>query len=169
VDETNSENVHTTENTEEGKALNYETEFIEMRDKYTRLYAEFDNYRKRTNRERADLIKTATEELMKELLPVLDDFERAEKSVQNSNDNKAQVAEEALLILHKRLKSTLEKKGLKPMENSIGKNLDADLHEAITQVPAPDESLKDKIIDEIEKGYYLHDKIIRFARVIVGT
>ena len=133
-----------------------------------RLYAEFDNYRKRTNREKADLIKNAGEGLMKELLPVIDDFERAKKAAEQAED-KGKAYQEGFDIVFNRLMKTLEKRGLKAIEDPTGQPLDVDKHEAITQIPAPDESLKGKVIDQIEKGYYLNDKIIRFAKVVTGS
>lgn len=156
------------ENGEPGQetANKLEEELTEMKDKYLRLYSEFDNYKRRTSKERLDLLKTANQEMVVALLPVLDDFERARQSMQQAQDV-APVKEGVELIYNKFL-SLLQSKGLKPME-AKGIAFDADVHEAITQIPAPDDSLKGKVIDEVEKGYYLHDKVIRFAKVVIGA
>ena len=143
-----------------------QAELGEMKDKYLRLYSEFDNFRRRTAKERNDLLKTANQELMTALLPVLDDLERARNAMNEAKDVAA-VKEGVELVFHK-IDNTLQQKGLKPMQ-AVGEPFDADLHEAITQVPAPDESMKGKVIDEVEKGYFLHDKVIRFAKVVIGA
>lgn len=139
----------------------------EAEDRYLRLYAEFDNYRRRTAKERLDLISNATEELMVALLPVIDDFERALKNMDESKEDVKPVAEGVHLI-HKKFVRTLEEKGLRKMENPTGQVLDTDYHEAITSIPAPEEKLKGKIIDEVESGYLLRDRVIRYAKVVVG-
>jgi len=144
----------------------FEAELLEKDDKYLRLYAEFENYKRRTLAERIELFKTAGQEIMLAMIPVLDDFERALKAMENATDV-ASVKEGIDLVSHK-FKNTLVAKGLKPME-SIGQAFNADLHEAITNIPAPTEDLKDKVIDEVEKGYYLGDKVIRYAKVVVGA
>lgn len=141
-------------------------ELAEANDKYLRLYAEFDNYKRRTSKERIDLLQTAGKDVIVSLLPTLDDFERALKSMETASDVDA-VKEGILLVQHK-LKSTLLQKGLKEME-SKGNTFDPEIHEAITNIPAPSEELKGKVVDEIEKGYYLNDKVIRFAKVVVGN
>lgn len=141
-------------------------ELAEMKDKYLRLFAEFDNYKRRTSKERMDLLKTANQEMVVALLPVVDDFERARQAMQKTEDVTS-VKEGVDLINHK-LTSILQQKGLKPME-AVGTTFDPELHEAITQVPAPDESQKGKVIDEVEKGYLLNDKVIRFAKVVIGA
>ncbi len=135
-------------------------------DKYLRLYAEFDNFRRRTNKERAELLQTAGKEVIVSLLPLLDDFERAVRSMENATDINA--VKEGVVLVQNKLNNILSQKGLKPME-SIGHPFDAELHEAITNIPAPTDELKGKVIDEMEKGYYLNDKVIRFAKVIVGA
>lgn len=140
-------------------------EIQELKDKYLRHVAEFDNFRKRTAKERLELIQTAGKEVITALLPVVDDCDRAEKQLQNSND--AEAIKEGVQLVFNKLRSTLQSKGLKPMQ-SVGEAFDADQHEAITEIPAPNEALKGKILDEVEKGYYLNDKIIRFAKVVVG-
>jgi len=137
----------------------------EQKDQYLRLFAEFDNFKKRTAKERIDLFKTAGQDVIQSLLPVLDDFERAEKTIQTSKDIDA-VKEGIKLIQHK-LKTTLEQRGLQPVE-SIGKEFNVEEHEAVTEIPAPTEDLKGKVVDEVERGYKLNDKIIRYAKVIVG-
>lgn len=135
-------------------------------DKYLRLYAEFDNFRRRTTKERIDLLQTAGREIMVSLIPVLDDFERAAKAMETSTDVNA--VKEGVALIQNKLTGILTQKGLKPME-SIGQPFDADLHEAITNIPAPTDDMKGKVIDEMEKGYYLNDTVIRFAKVVVGA
>ena len=135
-------------------------------DKYLRLYAEFDNFRRRTIKEREEARKMEGKDVIVSLLPVLDDFERALRSMENANDI-VPVKEGVTLIQHK-LKNILSQKGLKEME-SIGEPFDPELHEAITNIPAPAEELKGKVMDEMEKGYFLNDKVVRFAKVIVGA
>jgi molecular chaperone GrpE len=140
-------------------------ELQEQKDKYIRLFAEFDNYRRRTAKENIEIRQTAGKEIIVSLLDVLDDCERAEKQLETSGDIQ-QFAEGSLLIFNK-LKKTLESKGVKPM-NSLNTDFDVEKHEAITEIPVPDKNKKGKVIDEIQKGYYLNDKIIRFAKVVVG-
>lgn len=142
-----------------------QAELEEQKDKYVRLFAEFDNYKRRTSKERVELIQTAGRELMTALLDVLDDCDRAEKQV-NKSDDPTQIREGVQLVFHK-LRQTLTAKGLKPME-SIHTEFDVEKHEAITEIPAPTPDLANKVIDEVQKGYYLNDKIIRFAKVVVG-
>ena len=142
------------------------TEATEWQNKYLRLYAEFDNFKRRTSKERLELLQIAGKDVISDLLPVLDDFESAQKSIETATDVVA-VKEGVTLVQHK-LKSILNQKGLKEME-SIGKEFDADLHEGITSIPAPSADLKGKVIDELEKGYLLNDKVIRFAKVIIGA
>ncbi|PTX17971.1 molecular chaperone GrpE [Pontibacter mucosus] len=142
-------------------------ELAEMKDKFIRLMAEFENFRRRTAKERLDLIKTAAEDVMTDLLPVLDDMDRASQSVESAKDVEA-VAQGLELVFHK-LKSVTIQKGLKPMETKAGDEFDSDLHEAVTQIPAPSEELKGKIVDVIEKGYTLNEKVIRFAKVVIGA
>jgi len=135
-------------------------------DKYLRLYSEFDNYRKRTAKERIDLSKTAAEDLIVNLLPVLDDFERALKAIDSKD--KASGLHEGVELIYSKLQNILALKGLKPME-SIGNVFDPELHEAIAQMPAPDGDNKGKVFDEVQKGYYLYDKVIRYAKVVVAN
>jgi molecular chaperone GrpE len=140
-------------------------ELQEQKDKYLRLFAEFDNFRKRSARENLDLRSTAGKEVITSLLDVLDDCDRAEKQLQES-ENIDQVKEGVQLVFSK-LRSTLQAKGLKAM-TSINTDFDVEKHEAITELPVQDSSLRGKVIDEVQKGYYLNDKLIRFAKVVVG-
>src|ERR1700742_1665270 len=140
-------------------------ELQEQKDNCLRLFAEFDNFRKRSARENLELRQTAGKEVIVSLLDVLDDCDRAEKQLQSTNDI-AQIKEGVQLVFSK-LRSTLQAKGLKPMQ-SVNTDFDVEKHEAITEVPAPSPALKGKVIDEVQKGYYLNDKIIRHARVVVG-
>ncbi|MGI4743454.1 MAG: nucleotide exchange factor GrpE [Janthinobacterium lividum] len=142
-----------------------EAELADLKDKYLRLAAEFENYKRRTAKERTDLFKTANQELMVALLPVLDDFDRARQHTQGTQDPAA--LQNALDITYNKLSKTLQQKGLVTMD-AKGGAFDAELHEAITQIPAPSDDLRGKIVDEIEKGYYLGDKVIRHAKVILG-
>ena len=140
-------------------------ELQEMKDKYLRQVAEFENFRKRNAKERIELIQTAGKDVIGSLLEVLDDCDRAENQLQNSQDTTA--IKEGVLLVFTKLRNSLQARGLKPMQ-SIGNEFNPDQHEAITEVPAPSEELKGKVVDEVEKGYYLNDKIIRFAKVVVG-
>lgn len=142
-----------------------DTELADLKDKYLRLAAEFENYKRRTTKERADLFKTANQELMVALLPVLDDFDRARHHTKDTDD--ANAVRESIAIIYNKLDKTLSQKGLVPMETKGGA-FDPDLHEAITQIPAPSEELKGKVVDEVEKGYYLGDRVIRHAKVVLG-
>ncbi|MCF8253112.1 MAG: nucleotide exchange factor GrpE [Bacteroidia bacterium] len=140
-------------------------ELASVQDKYLRLYSEFENYKRRTTKERSDLFKTANQEMVLAMIPVLDDFERALQAMVTSEENKT--IKEGVDLIYNKLKSTLTQKGLKEME-AEGKPFDVEFHEAITKIPAPSEELKDKIVAVLEKGYFLHDKVIRFAKVIIG-
>jgi molecular chaperone GrpE len=137
----------------------------EAKDKYIRLYSEFDNFRKRTAKEKLEMVQSANEHLLRTLLPVVDDFERAEKSFREKNDKEL----EGFFLIYNKFKKVLEQTGVKVMELGPGSDFNADLHEAITQIPASDEKLKGKIVDVIEKGYLLNEKVIRFAKVVVGS
>lgn len=136
------------------------------KDKFLRLFAEFENYKKRTNKERIDLFKTASQDVMISMLPVLDDFERALNHIEE--DKEAEDLRKGVLLIYQKLVSTLEQKGLSVMTVSNGDVFNADDHEAITQIPAPTDDLKGKIIDVVEKGYRLGDKVIRFPKVVIG-
>ena len=138
-------------------------ELGEMKDKFIRKVAEFENFKKRSVKERIELIQTAGKEVITDMLEVLDDCERAEKQLSTLDEN----AKEGVMLVFNKLRSLLTAKGLKAME-TINKDFDPDIHEAITEIPAPTEDLKGKVIDEIQKGYYLNDKIIRYAKVVVG-
>jgi molecular chaperone GrpE len=140
-------------------------ELAEAKDKYLRLYAEFDNHRRRTAKEKLDMIQSANEQLLKSLLPVIDDFERAEKSFKDKNDKEA----EGFFLIQNKFKKVLEQSGVKSMEAASGSDFNPDLHEAITQIPSPSEKLKGKVVDVVEKGYLLGEKVIRFAKVVVGS
>jgi molecular chaperone GrpE len=141
-------------------------EVAESKDKYLRLYSEFDNYRRRTSKEKLELMQTAGERIVVSLLSVLDDFNRAEQSLA-SNDATA-IAEGVKLIADKFIK-TLDAEGLKLMETKQGTKFDPELHEAVTQIPAPSKKLKGKIVDTIERGYFLGEKVIRHAKVVIGA
>ncbi len=140
-------------------------ELEEMKDKYVRLFAEFDNFKRRSAKEKIEYMKTAGQEILSDLLPVLDDMERAEKSVASATDVEA--IKEGFQLIKEKLVRNLSAKGLKAME-SMGQPFNADFHEAVTEIPAPSEDLKGKVVDEIEKGYLLNEKIIRYAKVVVG-
>lgn len=134
------------------------------KDKYLRLFAEFENYKRRTGKERVEFFKTANEDVMLSLLPVLDDFDRALKEIDKSDDTNLK----GIQLISSKLDETLKQKGLEAIETKPGDPFNADIHEAITQIPAPSNKLKGKIIDVIEKGYTLGDKIIRYPKVVIG-
>lgn len=140
-------------------------ELEKEKDKFLRLFAEFENYKKRTSRERLELFKTASQDVIQSMLPVLDDFDRALKEIEKSEDKDLIKGVE---LIHNKLKETLKSKGLTEVEVNAGDTFNADDHEAITQIPAPSEDLKGKIVDVIEKGYALGDKVIRFPKVVTG-
>ncbi|MEY2923947.1 MAG: hypothetical protein RLZZ337_487 [Bacteroidota bacterium] len=163
---TNQEEVESTENQEvASETPSAEDKYNELNDKYLRLYSEFDNYRRRTTKERLELFKTASQDILTELIPVIDDFERAQKAISEKSDFKV-LKEGVDLVFHK-FNNTLKSKGLKAFD-AIGKEFDPDFHEAVTKIPAPSKKLRGKVVDEIEKGYMLNDKVIRFAKVVVG-
>jgi molecular chaperone GrpE len=137
----------------------------ELNDKYIRLYSEFENFRRRTAKERLELIGTASENAVKEFLPVADDMERAIKANEKIEDPKT--IKDGLVLVYNKLKNILEKQGIKEI-NPFEEDFNLDLHEAITKIPAPDEKLKGKVVDVVEKGYTLNEKIIRYAKVVVG-
>lgn len=145
-----------------------EEELAKEKDKFLRLFAEFENYKKRTSKERIDLFKTANQEVLQAMLPVLDDFDRALIQISKSDTTEEQVLLKGVELIHEKLKSTLVSKGLELVEIRTGDDFNADFAEAITQIPAPSDDLKGKIVDVIEKGYKLGDKIIRFPKVIIG-
>ena len=140
-------------------------ELEEQKEKFIRLYAEFDNFKRRNAKERIELIQTAGKEVIQSMLEVMDDCDRAEKQLHQSDDLKQ--IREGLTLVFTKFRNTLQSKGLKEMK-SIGEEFNPDFHEAITEVPVTDESMKGRIVDEVEKGYTLNDKIIRFSKVVVG-
>ncbi|GGI23946.1 nucleotide exchange factor GrpE [Pedobacter mendelii] len=166
----NSENTDAPENLEQAEEQSAEeklqNEVQQLNDKYLRLYAEFDNYKRRTQKERVELLQTAGKDVIISLLPVLDDFDRALKAMETATD--VAPVKEGILLVSTKLKNTLAQKGLKDVE-SINKDFNTDFHEAITNIPAPTDVLKGKVIDEVEKGYTLNDNVIRFAKVVVGA
>ena len=141
-------------------------ELIKEKDNFLRLFAEFENYKKRTSRERIELFSTANKELMTVLLPILDDFERGLKEIEKSSDK---VLLDGMQLIYNKLKNTLAQKGLVAIEIKKGDVFDAEIHEAISQIPAPSKKLKGKIIDTVEKGYKLGETIIRFPKVVIGN
>ena len=168
-------NEQETVQTEENQEVNHEVvteeptaeELIQAeKDKFLRLFAEFENYKKRTSRERIELFKTAGQELMTSLLPIIDDFERALTHIEE--DKEAEELRKGVLLIYQKLYNTLELKGLSKIETKSGDVFDAEFHEAITQIPAPSEDLKGKVIDCVETGYKLGDKIIRYPKVVIG-
>lgn len=143
-----------------------EADLLEMKDKYLRLYSDFENFRRRTAKEKIDFMQQANEGLLQALLPVLDDFERAKTS---ADDTDAQALKEGFGLIYQKMLQTLATKGLKPMGDLKGNTFDIELHEAVTQIPTPDKDLKGKVVDVIQQGYWLEDKVIRFAKVVVGS
>ena len=174
--ELQEENLNTTEQetqqTEENVAENVTKEptteelLAEEKDRYIRLYAEFENYKKRTLKEKMEFAQYANTEMMISMLAVLDDFERAIKEIAK-NGNEADL--KGIELIYQKFKNKLIEKGLKPLEVNAGDDFNVDFHEAITQIPAPSEDLKGKIVDVIETGYQLHDRVIRFAKVVTGN
>ena len=150
----------------ENKEEDWQLKFAEMNDRYLRLYSEFDNYRKRSARERVEFAKTAASDTFTAILPVLDDFDRAAKAMENAED--IAVVKEGMQLIYHKFRNILISKGLEEM-NAQGETFDADFHEAITSIPSPDDSMKGKVVDELEKGYSLNGKVIRFAKVVVGS
>jgi molecular chaperone GrpE len=153
-------------NDAEKRIADLEMQVAAANDKYLRLYSEFDNFRKRTAKERVELLNTAGADVIKNLLPVVDDFERALKNNETATDVKS--VNEGVNLVAQKLRSILTKSGLQPIE-AIGQPFDVDLHEAITNIPAPTPDLKGKVVDEVEKGYMMNGKVIRFSKVIVGS
>jgi molecular chaperone GrpE len=150
---------------EEPEMERLKAELDEQKDKFIRKVAEFENYKRRTDKERDELRQTAGREVITEMLDVLDDCDRAQKQIENAEDNKD--IKEGVLHVFNKLRKALVARGLKPME-TLHKEFDPDLHEAITEIPAPSNDLKGKILDEVVKGYYLNNKIIRHAKVVIG-
>ncbi len=154
-----------TNSKEEKSEESIEEKYEKLNDKYLRLAAEYDNYRRRTLKEKMELIKTAGEDILLNLLPVIDNMERAEKSIKESSDLES--VKEGIGLIHKGLVDFMGTRGVKEVK-AIGEKFDADLYEAVTKIPAPEKDQKGKVIDVIEKGYKLNDKIIRYAKVVVG-
>ena len=150
---------------EENEEPTVEQRYAELNDKYIRIHAEFDNYRKRTNKEKVDIINTANAGMMKDLLSVIDDFQRAQAN--NENAEEIESVKEGFNLIYNKFKTILEGKGLKEMK-ADGEVFDSELHEAIANIPAPKKKDKGKVIEAVEKGYYLNDKVIRYAKVVVG-
>ncbi|WP_147678570.1 nucleotide exchange factor GrpE [Algibacter pacificus] len=168
VEENQVENVVVEEQEVEEQTVEekLQEEVKQEKDKFLRLFAEFENYKKRTSRERIELFATASEDVMKTLLPVLDDFERALSHIEE--DKEAEELRKGVLLIYQKLVNTLDQKGLKAIVVEKGEVFNADNHEAITQIPAPTDDLKGKIIDVVEKGYKLGEKVIRFPKVVIG-
>lgn len=142
-----------------------EAELAELKDKHLRLQAEFDNYRKRTLKERMELLKTAGESVLTNILPVIDDFERALQTLEQVEENSH--VKDGIKLIYNKFQEFLKQNGIKEIE-AKEQSFDTDLHEAITTIPAPSEELKGKIVDVVQKGYYLNDKVIRFSKVVIG-
>lgn len=172
VENGNSEQLETSTNEAEAPQLadnqlnasDLQQQLDEMKDKYMRMFAEFDNYKKRAVREKLDFMKSAAQDTLSSLLPVLDDFDRAKKFAEGKDNASWDTGVD---LVYQKLYNILRNKGLEAME-STGADFDAELHEAITEIPAPTEELKGKVVDTVEKGYRLNDKIIRHAKVVVG-
>ena len=165
------ENTHVenqnTENTENlTEELSLEEQLTQQKDQYIRLYAEFENYKRRTQKEKLDFAQYANRNMMTSMLTILDDFERALKEISKSGDSENL---KGIELIYNKFKNTLIEKGLKSVEVKAGDDFNVDLHEAITQIPAPSDELKGKIVDVVETGYQLHDKVIRFAKVVIGN
>ena len=166
---TSTENTDTTNLEKEENEIDQKQEMGEklaaLNDKYLRLYSEFENYRKRTNQEKADLLKYGSEEMIKSILPVVDDYERAIQAFGENEDNAA--LKEGVVLIYNKLMNILQQKGLKAI-NAKGEKFDENLHEAVAQFPAANEEDKGNVVDEVLKGYYLNDKVIRYSKVVVA-
>ena len=166
INEQDSQNIEKdleSESTEKVEDLGQK--LIEMNDKYLRLYSDFENYRKRTSKEKLDMIKYASEDTIKDLLPIIDDYERAMEDIDNQDIS--DTTKEGLRLIYSKLMNTLTQKGVKPI-NAKGELFDENIHEAITQIPAQCDEDKGRVIDEITKGYFMFDKVIRFSKVVVA-
>ncbi|MGB0980775.1 MAG: nucleotide exchange factor GrpE [Winogradskyella sp.] len=163
-----TENVNVEEQQKEEKSLEaqLQDQLASEKDQFMRLFAEFENYKKRTSKERIELFKTASQDVMVSMLPILDDFERALTHIED--DKEAEELRKGVLLIYNKLITTLEQKGLSKIDVKQGDTFNADNHEAITQIPAPSDDLKGKVIDVIERGYKLGDKVIRFPKVVIG-
>jgi len=167
VEDANLSESEEEESSEEDELTKLKGELQEAKDKYLRLYSEFENFRRRTAKEKLDLINTASEGVIVSLLPVMDDFERAQKALEESEDHKA--SQEGFELIYNKFKNVLTQKGLKAMEDKKGTEFNTEYHEAISQMPVEKKKLKGKIIDVVEKGYTLDEKVIRFAKVVIGA
>jgi len=169
-DTTSEKNEDQKDVSEEDKPLSEiekkDLEIEALNNKYLRLYSEFDNFRKRTQKEKLELYKTAGEDIFKSLLPVVDDFERAKKSMEENKDYKS--LKEGVDLIFNKLLSSLKANGLNSMDSPVGKEFNSDIHEAITQIEAPNKKMSGKVVDQEEKGYVLNDKVIRYAKAVVG-
>ncbi|TYP70905.1 nucleotide exchange factor GrpE [Aquimarina intermedia] len=165
LETTVEETVEDTQAVDEDKETQYKEELEKEKDKFLRLFAEFENYKRRTSKERLELFKTASQDVLSSMLPVMDDFDRAMKEIEKSEDENLS---KGVALIHNKLRETLVSKGLTEMNVAAGDTFDADEHEAITQIPAPTADLKGKIVDVVEKGYKLGDRIIRFPKVVTG-
>lgn len=164
ADDSDQEEEHS-ETREVSREEQLEKDLAEMKDKYTRLFAEFDNFRKRTAKERIQLMKNASADLIRDMLPVLDDLNRAKQANENADDVNS--VKEGYDLIHQKFYRSLEAQGLTPMD-SKGKPFDTEYHEAITNIPAPSDDLKGKVVDVVESGYFLNDMVLRYAKVVVG-
>lgn len=166
VQDQNSSEKRATEETENIDPITQlQNDLGKEKDRYLRLFAEFENYKKRTGRERVELFKTASQDVMVSMLPVIDDFDRALKEIEKSGDSSALLGVE---LISNKLRETLRAKGLEPIGTKTGDTFDAEIHEAVTQIPAPSEDLKGKVIDVLETGYTLGEKVIRYPKVVIG-
>ena len=152
----------------EDPAKEWQEKCNELNDKYLRLYSEFDNYRKRTQKEKLEMSKNASEDIILALLPVIDDLERALKLTVRQEDGPEMVTADGITLIYNKFKGLLVQKGLEPIP-AIGEAFNVDYHDALTNIPAPSEEMKGKVVDEIEKGYTLNGKVIRFSKVVVGN
>lgn len=164
--EETSEETQQEETQEVDELTKVTADLADMKDKYLRLYSEFENFRKRTQKEKIDLIKTANEDLLLALIPIVDDFERGMKANEETEDVAA--VKEGVALIYDKFGKLITSKGVEPI-NATGEEFDTELHEAITQIPAPTEDMKGKVIDEVEKGYKLGEKVIRYSKVVIGA
>ena len=153
--------------TDADKVSDLEKKCKTLEDDYIRLFAEFDNYRKRTLKEKSELIKSAGENILTNILPLIDDFERALKAIETHEDENIKTLKEGVELIYSKFVSFLNQNGVKEIE-AEGKDFDTEFHEAVTTLPAPSEEMKGKVIESIQKGYTLHDKVIRFSKVVIG-
>lgn len=166
LDHFGSDNVTTDSQSAPSEEEKLKDEVAVANDKYARLFAEFDNYKKRTSKERVDLIQSASKDVLNKLLPVLDDLDRALSAMQTAQDIES--VRQGIDLVNQKFRKTLLQEGLKEMDDIIGKPFDPEFQEAITAIPSPSEDLKNKVIDVVEKGYFLNDKVVRFAKVVIG-